>query len=179
MNRGAWPGIVHKGCRVRQDWSDLACMSILISQFILPFLLWYPYICSLCLCLYFCFVNKIVYTNFFRFHIYALIYDICFSLSDLLRLCTTASRSIHVPTISFLFIKDADFEDFSDKVTSCRMLALPEAGGGKDQLLSYILWRRCSPTNILILVQWYWLQTPGLQDCERIQVYCFKSPHLQ
>ena len=70
MNRGAWPGIVHKGCRVRQDWSDLACMSILISQFILPFLLWYPYICSLCLCLYFCFVNKIVYTNFFRFHIY-------------------------------------------------------------------------------------------------------------
>ena len=39
-------------------------------------------VCSLRLCLYFCFVNKIVYTNFFRFHIYALIYDICFSLSD-------------------------------------------------------------------------------------------------
>ena len=29
-------------------------------------------------------INKIVYTNFFRFHVYALIYDICFSLSDLL-----------------------------------------------------------------------------------------------
>ena len=27
----------------------------------------YPYVCSLYLCLYFCFVNKIVYTNFFRF----------------------------------------------------------------------------------------------------------------
>ena len=52
--------------------------SIPISQFIPPpFPPWY-------LCLYFCFVNKIVYTNFFRFHIYALIYNICFSLSHLL-----------------------------------------------------------------------------------------------
>ena len=41
-------------------------------------------VCSLCLCLYFCFVNKIIYTNFFRFHIHALIYHICFYLSDLL-----------------------------------------------------------------------------------------------
>ena len=42
-------------------------------------------ICSLCLCL-FQFVNKIVYTftNIFRFHLFALIYDICFSLSYLL-----------------------------------------------------------------------------------------------
>ena len=45
---------------------------------------WYPYVCSLRLCLYFRFVNKIVSTNFFRFHIYVLIYDICFSLSGLL-----------------------------------------------------------------------------------------------
>ena len=121
--------------------STVFYMSTPVSQFIPsrchpP---WYLYVYSLHLCLHFCIANKIIYTNFFRFHIYALIYDICFSLSDLLRLCTTASRSIHVSTISFLFIKDADFEDFSDKVTSCRMLALPEAGGGKDQLLSYIL----------------------------------------
>ena len=27
---------------------------------------WYPYICSLYMCLYFCFVNEIVYTNFFQ-----------------------------------------------------------------------------------------------------------------
>ena len=61
-------------------------MSIPISQFIPPphFPPRYPYVCSLHLCLYFCFVNKIVYASFFRFHIYALIYDICFSLSDLL-----------------------------------------------------------------------------------------------
>ena len=45
---------------------------------------WYPYVCSLRLCLYFCFVNKMVYTNFFRFHIYVLIYDVSFPLSDLL-----------------------------------------------------------------------------------------------
>ena len=49
-----------------------------------PFLPWYPYVGSLRLRLYFCFVNKIIYTNFFRFHIYVLIYNICFSLSDLL-----------------------------------------------------------------------------------------------
>ena len=62
-------------------------MSISISQFIPPLPPWYPYVCSLCLCLYFCFVHKmIVYANFFRFHIYVLIYDICFSLSDLLQI---------------------------------------------------------------------------------------------
>ena len=49
-----------------------------------PFPPWYPYICFLCLCVCFCFVNKIVYTNFFRFYMYVLIHDICFSLSDLL-----------------------------------------------------------------------------------------------
>ena len=48
---------------------------------------WYPYVCSLHLCLYFCFVNKFVFTNFFRLHLYALIYNICFSLSDLLPFC--------------------------------------------------------------------------------------------
>ena len=52
-------------------------MSIPVSQFIsLPLPPWYPYICFLHLCL--CFASKIIYTNFFfRFHIYALIYDIC------------------------------------------------------------------------------------------------------
>ena len=51
-------------------------MSTPISQFITypQFSPWYPCICSLCLCLYFCFVNKIIFINFFRFHIYALIY---------------------------------------------------------------------------------------------------------
>ena len=49
----------------------------------------YPYIFSLHLCLYFCFVNKIFYT-IFRFHLYALIYNICFSISDFM----TVSRSI-------------------------------------------------------------------------------------
>ena len=38
-------------------------MSIPISQFISP-PPWYPYICSLCLCLYFCFANKIIYIIF-------------------------------------------------------------------------------------------------------------------
>ena len=45
---------------------------------------WYPYICSLCLCLYYCFADKINLYSFSRFRMYALIYGICFSLSDLL-----------------------------------------------------------------------------------------------
>ena len=47
--------------------------------------------------------------HFSRFHIYVLIYDICFSLSDLTSLCVTVSRSIHVSTndpISFLFMAE-------------------------------------------------------------------------
>ena len=34
-------------------------------------------------CLYFCSVNKIIYTGFSRFHIYALTYNICFRLITL------------------------------------------------------------------------------------------------
>ena len=60
-------------------------MSILISQFIPPFSSpLCPHVRSLHLLLYSCPVNKIIYTNFFRFHIYALIYNTFFSLSDLL-----------------------------------------------------------------------------------------------
>ena len=47
--------------------------------------------------------------HFSRFHIYVLIYDICFSLSDLTSLYTTVSRSIYVSTnnpISFLFMTE-------------------------------------------------------------------------
>ena len=51
--------------------------------------LWYPHIGSLCLCLYFCFANKVISVIFSRSHIYALTHDICFS--DLLH---SASRSL-------------------------------------------------------------------------------------
>ena len=37
--------------------------------------------------------------RFSRFHIYALIYNICFSLSDLTSLCITGSRFIHYPVV--------------------------------------------------------------------------------
>ena len=64
--------------------TNSAYMPIPISRFTtLPLPPGYTYVCSLRLCLCFCFVNKI-YTVFFGFHIYALLYDICLSLSDLL-----------------------------------------------------------------------------------------------
>ena len=61
----------------RQDINSVS-LSVPVSQFILfpSFPRWCPYICSLRL--YFCFVNKIICTNFFRFYI---LYDI-FSLID-------------------------------------------------------------------------------------------------
>ena len=83
-------------------------MLIPVSQFIpSPLSPWYPYVCSLHLYFYFCFVNKI-YTHFFRFLIYALIWNICFFLF-LTSLCVTACRSIHICTedpVSFLFMAE-------------------------------------------------------------------------
>ena len=72
---------------------------------------WYPYIHSLCLCLHFCFVNKIVYGSFFRFQIYALIYDICVSLSDLIysvwqSLGPSVSLPSFIDSIWFLFMTE-------------------------------------------------------------------------
>ena len=50
-----------------------------------PSATWCPYICSLCLCLYFCFVNMFICTVFFLdCYVCMLIYDTYFSLSDLL-----------------------------------------------------------------------------------------------
>ena len=73
--------------RVGHDWSALAaaasivyiCQSQSPSSSHLLFSRRCPCICSLYLCLYFCFVNKIIYTNFFGFHIYVLTYAVCFS----------------------------------------------------------------------------------------------------
>ena len=60
-------------------------MSVPTSQFIpSSFPPWYLCFCSLHLCHYFCFINKIIYTNSFKLHIYALIYDICFPFFDLI-----------------------------------------------------------------------------------------------
>ena len=62
---------------------DAMCIvSIFQLVLCLHFPPWYPYVCSLLLCLYFCLVNKIVDTNFFRFHKYVLIYMHRFSFSD-------------------------------------------------------------------------------------------------
>ena len=53
------------------------CMSIPISQFIPPS--WYPCVCSLRLCVSFCFASKGCVYHFSRFHVHALIYNVCFS----------------------------------------------------------------------------------------------------
>ena len=41
---------------------------------------WYPYICSLCLCLCFSFASKFIYTIVSGIHIRVLMYNVCFFL---------------------------------------------------------------------------------------------------
>ena len=72
-----------------------------------------PQVHSLHLCLYCCHASRFIRTIFlffFRFHIYVLPYNICFSLSVLLHsVCMTNSRSNHLTTnnsISFLFMAE-------------------------------------------------------------------------
>ena len=60
------------------------CVSVSMSQSISSPSPRCPYICSLLLCLYFCFANEIIYTIFVDSTYMHLIYDICFFLSDLL-----------------------------------------------------------------------------------------------
>ena len=67
------------------------CYFLTLSQ-LLP-LLW-PQVCSLYLRLYSCPANRFISTIFSRFHIYALIYDTCFSLTY--PFCIAGSRFIHL-----------------------------------------------------------------------------------
>ena len=80
-------------------------MSIPISQFIPTSLPpWYPYICSLCLCLYFCFANKFICIIFLDSTYKG--YYMIFVFLQFTSLCMTVSRPIHNSangTISFLF----------------------------------------------------------------------------
>ena len=75
-----------------------------------PFPPWFPYACSVCLCLYFCFANKIIYTIFSRFHIYALIYYVFFFLTyftlcdSLLRIVPFAETWMDPPSFLTLFL---------------------------------------------------------------------------
>ena len=71
-------------------------MSIPISQFIhLPFPPWYPWICFLHLCLYYCFINKIIYTNFFRFtYVFSSVTQSCSTLCDLMN-CSMPRLPVH------------------------------------------------------------------------------------
>ena len=59
--------------------SRVRCQSQALSSSHPCFPLWYPHICSLCLCLDFCFANKVTSVIFSRSCIYALTHDIYFS----------------------------------------------------------------------------------------------------
>ena len=58
------------------------CYSLSLSRPLLPWLS--TQVRSLCLHLYACPANRLISVIFLDFHMYTLIYDICFSLSDLL-----------------------------------------------------------------------------------------------
>ena len=72
-------------------------MSIPIFQFITPSPTWCPCICSLYLCIYFCFVKRFICTIFSRFHICSavqgLVTQSCPTLCDPLD-CNLAGSSV-------------------------------------------------------------------------------------
>ena len=58
---------------------------------------------SLLLCLYFCFVSKIIYINFFRFHVCALLYSFVFLLLTYFTLYNTLGPSVSIKMTQFCF----------------------------------------------------------------------------
>ena len=95
-DRRAWwaavYGVAQSRTRVKR-LSTVAAMCIYVSATLCPtvsFPMLCPQVCCLCLHLYFCPADRFIST--IRFQIYALIYDIYFSLSDLTSLCITGSR---------------------------------------------------------------------------------------
>ena len=91
--------------RVRHGWSNLAAAAAAVDIYqsqspnsshplLSPL---HPQVHSLCLHLYSCAANRFIYTIFSRFHINALICNICF-LFLLILLCLTDFRSIHIST---------------------------------------------------------------------------------
>ena len=55
---------------------------------------WGPYVWPLRLCLYFCFANRFICTIFLNSTSYTVIYDICFTLSDLIPSVLQCGESI-------------------------------------------------------------------------------------
>ena len=87
-------------------------VSIPVSQLIplSPLPSWYPYTCSLCLCLYLCFVSRFIYTillDFTYMHWYMI-----FVFLFLIYFTLTVSRSIYISangTILFRFMAEIIF----------------------------------------------------------------------
>ena len=72
----------------------------------------------------------------------------------------------------------ADLENWSSSATRQGMLRPLKFERGKVQTLSCSFWKEYGLVNTLLLVQWNWFQTSGLQNCERINFCCFKSLSL-
>ena len=85
---------------------------------------WYLYICSLHLCLYFLFADKIIYTTFLDFT-----YNVLIRYFSLTSVCMTVSRYIHVSasgTISLLFMANIPLYIYT---TSLSIPVLFSSGG--------------------------------------------------
>ena len=110
--RGAWQSTGFQ--RVRHDWvtkhsAQCICVkpSLPVHLFHLP--PWNPCVCPLPLCLYCCFVNKIIRNIFSRVHIFVLTCHFCFSPSALftlwnvvLQLCSHDRISLHPLSLTSL-----------------------------------------------------------------------------
>ena len=91
-------------------------MSVSTSQFVPPSH-WFPQVCSLCLSLSLLCEQVHLYHSS-RFHIYALVYDICFALPDFLHSVGQSlglSMSLQTAVFcSFLWLSDIPYEQSTD-----------------------------------------------------------------
>ena len=96
MSDSHWLSILHVVIHMLQCYSFKSSHPLLLPLC--------PHVGSPCLCLYSCSANRIISTIFLGSITYALIYDICFSLSDWLH-SVIGSRFIHlISTDSNVFL---------------------------------------------------------------------------
>ena len=96
----------------------------------LPHPPWCPYICSLCLCVYFCFANRFICTIFL--HIYSLIQESCFSFW---------LTSLSMTLLSFLQI-GKETAAAAKSLQSCLTLCSPRDGSPPGSPIPGILQAR-------------------------------------
>ena len=116
MDREAWRAAVHGVTKSRKWLSNWAELNLPVHPVPL-FSLWYPWICSLCLCLYFCFANNFICTTFldctYKWYYTILYLFFSFWLTHIVWQSVGSSMSLQMAQFhSFLWLSNISKERF-------------------------------------------------------------------